>query len=88
MKQAIHPTYGPVVFRDRAAGSTVLTRSTIVGRLGADHPRIDWEDGASYPVVDVDISAASHPFWTGTARIMDTAGQVEKFRKRYGTRTK
>ncbi len=84
MKQAIHPTYGPVVFRDRAAGSTVLTRSTIVGRLGADHPRIGWEAGASYPVVDVDISAASHPFWTGTSRVVDSEGRVAQYNRRYG----
>ena len=85
MKPGIHPDYHPVVFRDASTGTAFLTRSTIVAR---DLPTVEWEDGRTYPVWDVDVSAASHPFWTGTARIMDTAGQVEKFRKRYGTRAK
>jgi large subunit ribosomal protein L31 len=44
---------------------------------------IDWEDGQTYPVVDVEISSASHPFWTGSSRVVDTEGRVEKFRRRY-----
>lgn len=84
MKQHVHPAYGPVVFRDRSAESAFLTRSTIVDRLPADHPRIVWTDGASYPVVDVDISVASHPFWTGRGRVVDSEGRVEKFNRRYG----
>ena len=47
---------------------------------------IEWSDGNTYPLVLVDVSAWSHPFWTGTRRIMDSAGQVEKFHRRYGTR--
>jgi large subunit ribosomal protein L31 len=73
MKQGIHPSYGPVVFRDRSTGTTFATRSTLGG-------------GDTVPVVDVEISAASHPFWTGGTRVVDTAGRVEKFRRRYGTR--
>ncbi|QZY28190.1 type B 50S ribosomal protein L31 [Nocardioides coralli] len=84
MKHALHPSYGPVLFRDRAAGITFLTRSTLVGRLDPDHPRQTWEDGAAYPVVDVDVSRASHPFWTGRGRVLDTVGRVEKFERRYG----
>lgn len=84
MKQATHPAYGPVVFRDRSAQELFLTRSTIVGRLAADHPRVEWEDGASYPVVDVDVSSSSHPFWTGRNRTVDTEGRVAKFNRRYG----
>lgn len=83
MKHDIHPAYGLVVFRDRSADSAFLTRSTIVGRLSGDHPRIEWRDGESYPVVDVDISSASHPFWTGRSRVMDSEGRVERFRRRY-----
>ena len=88
MKQSIHPTYGPVVFRDASAGFAFLTRSTLAGStaVGPGRPAgmIEWEDGNSYPVVDVQISSASHPFWTGSARVVDTAGRVEKFRQRYG----
>lgn len=79
MKQGIHPDYHPVVFRDRGADFAFLTRSTAT----SEHT-IDWEDGETYPVIDVDISSASHPFYTGKQRIIDSAGQVEKFRRRYG----
>ncbi|MDF9715056.1 type B 50S ribosomal protein L31 [Nocardioides sp. ChNu-153] len=83
MKQGIHPTYGPVVFRDRSADQLVLTRSTLAGRTGGETVEID---GTTYPVVDVDVSSASHPFWTGKGRVMDTEGRVEAFRRRYGAR--
>lgn len=88
MKPTIHPAYGPVVFRDRSAGVSFLTRSTLVSTLGKDHPGIEWSDGSSYPVVDVQISSASHPFWTGRSRTIDTEGRVEKFNRRYGKRGK
>ncbi|RII20189.1 50S ribosomal protein L31 type B [Streptomyces sp. YIM 130001] len=81
MKPGIHPAYGPVVFRDKAAGTAFLTRST----LTSDRT-IEWEDGITYPVVDVEISSASHPFYTGTARVLDTAGRVDRFERRYGRR--
>lgn len=84
MKQDTHPPYDLVVFRDRSTGTTFLTRSTIVARLGADHPRVTADDGASYPVVDVDVTTASHPFWTGRGQVLDTEGRVERFRRRYG----
>ncbi|MFI9150091.1 type B 50S ribosomal protein L31 [Streptomyces sp. NPDC053367] len=81
MKHGIHPVTRPVVFRDRAAGVSFLTRST------ADSTRtIEWEDGTFHPVVDVETSSASHPFYTGTARIVDSAGRVERFERRYGDR--
>jgi large subunit ribosomal protein L31 len=79
MKPGIHPAYRPVVFRDRAAGHAFLTRSTLTGER-----TVEWEDGATYPVVDVEISSAGHPFYTGTQRVLDTAGRVERFRRRYG----
>jgi large subunit ribosomal protein L31 len=79
MKPGIHPAYGPVVFRDRSAGVSFLTRSTLQPTA-----TVVWEDGATYPVVDVEISSASHPFYTGNARVIDTAGRVERFRQRYG----
>lgn len=86
MKQGIHPPYGPVVFRDPSAGTSFLTQSTIVGRLPAGHPTVVWDDGRTYPVVDVDVSSASHPFWTGRSRLVDTQGRVEKFNRRFGGR--
>ncbi|HET9518673.1 MAG TPA: type B 50S ribosomal protein L31 [Actinoplanes sp.] len=78
MKPNIHPAYGPVVYRDRSADFAFLTRST-----ATSDKTIEWEDGNTYPVIDVDISAASHPFWTGKQRLLDTAGRVEKFRAKY-----
>jgi len=78
MKKDIHPEYQPVVFRDISADFAILTKSTI-----SSANTIEWEDGNTYPVVDVDISSASHPFYTGKQKILDTAGRVEKFRQRY-----
>ncbi|MGW3288020.1 type B 50S ribosomal protein L31 [Streptomyces sp. NPDC001002] len=88
MRNGIHPSYGPVVFRDRAAGHAFLTRSTLVGEATAGGKTIEWEDGRTYPVVDVEISNVSHPFYTGTARVLDTAGRVERFERRFGKRGK
>lgn len=79
MKPGIHPTYEPVVFRDAHAGFAFLTKSTATSET-----TVEWEDGNTYPVIDVEISSASHPFWTGTGRVLDTAGRVERFRQRYG----
>ncbi|EPR75643.1 LSU ribosomal protein [Leifsonia rubra CMS 76R] len=68
----------PIVFRDLASGTTFLTRSTVTSQK-----TIEWEDGNTYPVIDVEISSESHPFYTGKQRIMDSAGRVEKFKNRY-----
>jgi len=81
MKPGTHPAYGPVVFRDRAADFAFPTRSTARGEKTTV-----WEDGNTYPVIDVEISSASRPFSTGTARVLDTAGRVERFERRYGPR--
>ena len=78
MKAEIHPDYQTVVFRDLASGATFLTRSKVTS-----DKTIEWEDGNSYPVFDVEISSASHPFYTGKQRIMDSAGRVERFNERY-----
>ncbi|TXR58166.1 type B 50S ribosomal protein L31 [Quadrisphaera setariae] len=83
MKSDLHPEYGPVVFRDSTAGTAFLSRSTAVSRARST---VEWEDGNTYPVIDVDVSSASHPFWTGRARVLDSEGRVEKFRRRYGQR--
>lgn len=81
MKPDIHPAYRPVVFRDRAAEFSFLTRST-----ATSDNTVEWTDGNTYPVIDVEISSASHPFYTGKGRVVDTAGRVERFQRRYGTR--
>ena len=83
MKTDIHPNYRPVVFQDLAADFSFLTQSTI-----QTNETIEWEDGNSYPLAKVDISSASHPFFTGQMRIVDTAGRVERFEKRFGRRNK
>ena len=82
MKPGIHPDYQPVVFRDRTTGTSFLTRSTATSTQ-----TVTWDDGNTYPLIVVDISADSHPFWTGNQRVLDTQGRVEKFRRRYGSRT-
>ncbi|MFF1874322.1 type B 50S ribosomal protein L31 [Streptomyces sp. CB03911] len=85
MQTGIHPAYRPVVFRDRGGDLAFLTRSTIGAGAGTGRT-VDWQDGRSYPVVDVEISSASHPFHTGRARVLDSAGRVEAFHRRYGRR--
>jgi len=81
MKADIHPDYRYVVFQDTTAGTSFLTRSTI-----ETNETVEWEDGNTYPLAKVVISSASHPFFTGTMTIVDTAGRVERFERRYGKR--
>jgi large subunit ribosomal protein L31 len=81
MKPGIHPEYRPVVFEDSGGGQRWLTRSTIVTERTTT-----WEDGEEYPHVLLDISMYTHPFFTGNMTIIDTAGRVERFNKRYGKR--
>ena len=78
MKKGIHPDYRPVVFQDASADFFILTRSTI-----QTNESIEWEDGNTYPLVKLEISSASHPFFTGKQKLLDTAGRVEKFKKKY-----
>jgi large subunit ribosomal protein L31 len=80
MQAGIHPTYHHVVFQDRSTGDAFLTRSTMTSE-----EKVTWEDGETYPLVRVDVSRYSHPFWTGRGRVVDTEGRVEAFRRRYGT---
>ena len=79
MKADIHPNYRPVVFQDASANFSFLSRSCVNTR-----DTIEWEDGNTYPLVKLDISSASHPFYTGKQKLMDTAGRVDRFRKKYG----
>ena len=77
MKKEIHPNYREVVFKDAASGTLFLTRSTI-----QTSDTVEYE-GKTYPVFQVEISSASHPFYTGKQQIVDTTGRVERFRKKY-----
>jgi large subunit ribosomal protein L31 len=78
MKKDIHPEYNPVVFHDTSVDHKFLTRSTMTS-----DETIVWEDGNEYPLIRIEISNVSHPFFTGQQRLVDTAGRVEKFNKRY-----
>ena len=78
MKADIHPKYQDVVFQDLSSDFSFRTRSTLSSK-----EKIKWEDGQEYPLIKVDISSQSHPFYTGKHKIMDTGGRVDKFRKRY-----
>ncbi|HSW77464.1 MAG TPA: type B 50S ribosomal protein L31 [Candidatus Chromulinivoraceae bacterium] len=79
MKSSIHPTnYRPVVFSDDVAGFAFLTQST-----AQTNETIKWEDGNEYPLVKVHISSASHPFFTGEEKIIDTEGRVDRFKARF-----
>ena len=79
MKKEIHPEYREVVFVDTASDFKFLTRSTI-----ETDETIEWEDGNTYPMARVEISSASHPFYTGKQILVDSGGRVERFRRRYG----
>jgi large subunit ribosomal protein L31 len=81
MKQDVHPDYREVVFHDMSCDFKFVTRSTVNAR-----ETIEFE-GKTYPLVKLETSSESHPFYTGTQKIMDTAGRVEKFRNKYGSRT-
>ena len=79
MKTGIHPEYKEVVFQDISSDFAFLTRSTIKSK-----ETITWEDGNEYPLVKVEISSASHPFYTGKHKVLDSGGRVDRFKKRYG----
>ncbi|ORB32892.1 type B 50S ribosomal protein L31 [Mycobacterium persicum] len=84
MKSGLHPDYHPVVFQDATTGKTFLTRSTLTSSRTID---VETPAGMqTYPLIVVEVTCDSHPFWTGTRRLLDSAGQVEKFRRRYGDR--
>ena len=78
MKKDIHPNYRPVVFQDNSADFAFLTKSTVETK-----ETITWTDGKEYPLVRVDISSQSHPFYTGKQNIVDTAGRVDRFKRKY-----
>jgi len=79
MKADIHPEYREVVFQDVSSDFSFLTRSTV-----ETEDTIKWEDGNEYPLVKVEVSSASHPFYTGKHKVLDSGGRVDRFKKRYG----
>jgi len=79
MRADIHPEYKEVVFQDVSSDFAILTRSTIKSK-----ETIKWEDGNEYPLVKVEVSSASHPFYTGKHKVLDSGGRVDRFKKRYG----
>lgn len=79
MKNGIHPKYSEVVFEDLATGFRFLTKSTMGSRES-----IKWEDGNTYPLVKMEVTSKSHPFYTGQKMFVDTAGRIDKFNKKYG----
>jgi len=80
MKQDIHPeNYRLVVFKDMSNDYAFLSKSTATSR-----ETITWEDGNEYPLVKMEVSHKSHPFYTGKAQFVDTAGRIDKFRQKYG----
>ena len=83
MKSEIHPDYRPVVFRDAGAEFSFITQSTV-----ETSDTIVWEDGNEYPLIKLEISHKSHPFFTGKMQFVDTAGRVDKFRNRYAKQKK
>jgi large subunit ribosomal protein L31 len=78
MKKGIHPVYNEVIFKDVSTGFSFLGRSTTQSKEVET-----WSNGKQYPLIKLDVSSASHPFYTGTQRMMDAEGRVERFRKRY-----
>lgn len=77
MKSDIHPKYREVVFKDAASGTLFLMRSTVETKETVEY------NGKTYPMFQVEISSASHPFYTGKQQIVDTAGRVERFKRKY-----
>jgi large subunit ribosomal protein L31 len=81
VKEGIHPEYRTVLFVDSATGTEWVSRSTLAGSSSSEKRVIDGEE---VPVIKLEISSASHPFWTGHLRELDSDGRVDRFRKRYG----
>ena len=79
MKEKLHPQLRKVVFKDISCDFAFLTTSTM-----SSNETIKWEDGKEYPLLKVEISSESHPFFTGKQRVLDTEGRIDRFKKKYG----
>lgn len=78
MKKDIHPDYHFVVYKDIGADFSILTRST-----ATSDKTVKWEDGNEYPLIEVEITSATHPYFTGQQRLVDSTGRIEKFQRKY-----
>ncbi|MBX7125846.1 MAG: type B 50S ribosomal protein L31 [Cyclobacteriaceae bacterium] len=78
MKKGIHPEYNDVIFWDTSSDFKFMSRSTVSSK-----EKLKWTDGKEYPVIKIEVSSASHPFFTGKKMFVDTAGRLEKFKKKY-----
>jgi large subunit ribosomal protein L31 len=78
MKKGIHPNYRPIIIKDASSEWSFMTRSTAV-----TNETTKWEDGNEYPCVTVEMTSASHPFFTGKTKAVDKAGRIEKFKRKY-----
>ena len=83
MKKDIHPEYRNVVFKDVSTDFAILTKSTV-----QTSETIKWEDGNEYPLIKLEISHKSHPFFTGKQQLIDTAGRIDKLKSRYSSQKK
>ena len=79
MKKNVHPDYNWVVIEDASSDFRILTRST-----KKSDQKMVWTDGKEYPLITVEVSSASHPFYTGKQKIMDTGGRIDRFNRKYG----
>ena len=79
MKEKIHPKVNTVVFKDISCDFSFLGTSTLDSK-----EKVKWTDGKEYPLIKVEISSASHPFYTGKQRVIDTEGRIDRFKRRYG----
>ena len=79
MKKNIHPKVRQVVFKDTSSDFSFLGTSTMDSK-----ETIKWEDGQTYPLIKIEISSASHPFFTGKQQVLDTEGRISRFKKKYG----
>ena len=78
MKKELHPNVRNVVFKDVSCDYSFLSQSTMDSK-----EKVKWEDGKEYPLIKVEISSASHPFFTGKQRVLDTEGRIDRFKKKY-----
>lgn len=83
MKNELHPKTNTVVFKDISCDYSFLGTTTMTSK-----EMVKWEDGKEYPLIKVEISSASHPFYTGKQRVLDTEGRIDKFKKKYATQAK
>lgn len=79
MKKDLHPKLHDVVYKDVSSDFAILGKSTQTSK-----ETVQWEDGKTYPLLKVEISSGSHPFFTGKQRVMDTEGRIDRFKKKYG----